>query len=373
MIDQNNIYDLGYSKFLIKEDSFYNELARVNNKITDGTNPANILSGDLCGQMTVVAGFIQSANFVSGSAGWQIDYLGNAEFNDGTFRGALTASTIDIGGSDSTSFHVDINGNIWSGAATFNQSTNPFSVSNAGNLSVVGGAISGATITGSLIRSAASGARIEMTDSGILAVYNATQSVIYMDSDAGSGSGFYTGYASGDRKAIDLFADSGVATTADILYIQAGSTSGSAIHITGSGNTNNDLVYIEAGSGAKNLLRLENASTGGGSGYTLLRLNGLDLDKTEALFTNNTSQTPDNVGMVEITESSSGLIPLAVQAMGATCLLLDCDSNSTPSHLRLSNKYGNPDSPVEGDIWYDSTSHTLKYRDNTTTRTVAVV
>jgi hypothetical protein len=55
---------------------------------------------------------METDNFVSGSTGWQIKGDGTVEFNNGTFRGALTAATIDIGGADATSFHVDINGNI---------------------------------------------------------------------------------------------------------------------------------------------------------------------------------------------------------------------------------------------------------------------
>ncbi len=45
---------------------------------------------------------IQSANFVAGSAGWQIDGDGNAEFNDVTIRGVLIAE----GGSDVDWSHI---------------------------------------------------------------------------------------------------------------------------------------------------------------------------------------------------------------------------------------------------------------------------
>jgi len=89
---------------------------------------------------------LQSSNFITGSAGWRIQGSGDVEFNDGTFRGALSASTIDIGGSDATSFHVDIDGNMWLGAATFNISTNPFAVSNAGVMRAVSGTIGGFTL-----------------------------------------------------------------------------------------------------------------------------------------------------------------------------------------------------------------------------------
>jgi len=77
---------------------------------------------------------IQSYNFEEGIIGWKISANGDVEFNNGLFRGALSASTIDIGGADDTSFHVDIDGNIWSGAATF--ALSPFRVSSAGVLRV---------------------------------------------------------------------------------------------------------------------------------------------------------------------------------------------------------------------------------------------
>lgn len=64
-------------------------------------------------------GAMQSANFSLGLAGWRINANGDVEFNNGTFRGAISGSTIDIGGADSTSFHVDAAGRMWSGAATF--------------------------------------------------------------------------------------------------------------------------------------------------------------------------------------------------------------------------------------------------------------
>lgn len=57
--------------------------------------------------------------------------------------GSISAGTIDIGGSDATSFHVDADGNMWLGAATYNITTNPFAVSNAGVIRAVSGTIGG--------------------------------------------------------------------------------------------------------------------------------------------------------------------------------------------------------------------------------------
>lgn len=92
---------------------------------------SNIVSGPNGSVMS--GGAFQSPNFSVGVAGWRILANGDVEFNDGTFRGTISASTLDIGGSDATSFHVDIDGNLWLGAATY--ATAPFKVSNAGVLS----------------------------------------------------------------------------------------------------------------------------------------------------------------------------------------------------------------------------------------------
>ena len=72
---------------------------------------------------------IKSSNYSAGLLGWKITGLGDAEFNDLTVRTAL-----DIGGSDASSFHVDIDGNLWLGASTY--ATAPFKVSNSGNVDV---------------------------------------------------------------------------------------------------------------------------------------------------------------------------------------------------------------------------------------------
>ncbi|TXH51200.1 MAG: tail fiber domain-containing protein [Desulfurellales bacterium] len=75
-------------------------------------------------------GTVQSEDWVLGSSGWIIHGDGSVEFNNGVFRGAITASTIDIGGSDATSFHVDVNGNLWAGAGSF--ASAKFSIANTG-------------------------------------------------------------------------------------------------------------------------------------------------------------------------------------------------------------------------------------------------
>lgn len=121
---------------------------------------------------------LRTSNYQSGSTGWLIRGDGLAEFNNVTVRGAVVGSTIDIGGSDTSSFHVDANGNMWLGNATYGVSA-PFRVSNTGALTATGVTVSGqinassgtfsgsitssATITGGTIQTASSGQRIVLS------------------------------------------------------------------------------------------------------------------------------------------------------------------------------------------------------------------
>lgn len=102
-----------------------------------------------------VGQLLESSNFETGVAGWRIRGDGDVEFNNGTFRGALSASTIDIGGADATSFHVDINGNMWVGAAAFDIATNPFAVANDGTMRATAGNIGGFDLGDDYIRDVA--------------------------------------------------------------------------------------------------------------------------------------------------------------------------------------------------------------------------
>lgn len=73
-------------------------------------------------------------------------------------RGAMQGGTIDIGGADATSFHVDAAGRLWLGAALF--ADGPFRVDADGDVTVEGG-----TIVGSNIETAAApAARVKVTD-----------------------------------------------------------------------------------------------------------------------------------------------------------------------------------------------------------------
>lgn len=80
-----------------------------------------------------------------------------------SIAGNLSAGTIDIGGADNTSFHVDANGNVWAGAAAY--ADGPFKVSSGGAITSISGAIGGWTL-GATALTAGSGSNTTGLDSG---------------------------------------------------------------------------------------------------------------------------------------------------------------------------------------------------------------
>ena len=85
------------------------------NTFTDGVSPNSIGSGDLGGQVTLQEGFLQSSNFVSGSAGWQLTPT-SAELNVST--ALLSLDIPDT--TTANSFHVESDGDTFWGATPAN-------------------------------------------------------------------------------------------------------------------------------------------------------------------------------------------------------------------------------------------------------------
>ena len=91
------IFDLGYSRGIIKgktSEDFYSENQNVKNSVDSGVSPLIIGSGDLGGNIQMVAGSLQSSNYVSGSTGWKLDE-DSAELRNVTVAGYLES----VGGS----------------------------------------------------------------------------------------------------------------------------------------------------------------------------------------------------------------------------------------------------------------------------------
>lgn len=70
----------------------------------------NSMQKFLTGQNIMVDGIQKSQNFYTGLSGWQIDAEGNAEFNNGTFRGTFNigGTTITIGPTQDIQTYIDI-------------------------------------------------------------------------------------------------------------------------------------------------------------------------------------------------------------------------------------------------------------------------
>ena len=97
------------------------------------------------GGLTPIAQDLKSSNFSAGASGWRIRSNGDVEFNSGTFRGNLTAASIDIPNTTTAnSFHVDSSGNAWWGATAIGSAV--AKVLNTGAATFTSGAIGGWTI-----------------------------------------------------------------------------------------------------------------------------------------------------------------------------------------------------------------------------------
>ena len=110
-----------------------------------------------------------AANTTFGGTGWKISGDGKAVFNDASIRSSLDIGE-DQGTSDATSFHVDSNGNMWSGSNSTSFSVAPFRVTNTGGITA-----SSLTLTG--LTELATGSKIFLGDGN----YNDANTAFYVD------------------------------------------------------------------------------------------------------------------------------------------------------------------------------------------------
>ena len=121
-----DLYTLGFNNFLEQKPLFSSVPTAIKSNFSQGTAPSSLASGDTSTNLQLVDGHLQSKDFLTLVRGWIINANGDVEFNAGNFRGditgasgsfsgIITASAIDIGGTDTTSWHVDLDGNMWWG------------------------------------------------------------------------------------------------------------------------------------------------------------------------------------------------------------------------------------------------------------------
>lgn len=116
--DQQNFIEtrdaFGISKPLVMTLAPMGNQRLTPNKANQPLIPENIVSGNLNAQITLVAGFLQSLRFITGSVGWILNSDGTTEFNgnglvvDTNFKARFTLGTITFFESDGT----DPNGNL---------------------------------------------------------------------------------------------------------------------------------------------------------------------------------------------------------------------------------------------------------------------
>src|SRR3990167_8869108 len=157
---------LGFDKHLVKIDPAASAVSllvpELRSIFSEGVAPKIITSGELFApiEQTAQAIFSGKTGFNNTQTGYRLGvdgvdglakfYIGNStdyiNWNGSslTIVGGVTIDSLDIGGADATSFHVDVDGNMWLGAATFAGA--PAKVSNAGaatfsNVTITGGSI----------------------------------------------------------------------------------------------------------------------------------------------------------------------------------------------------------------------------------------
>lgn len=162
--DPYSVLDIGFDHLLVRGGQMMQGALDVTpemtNVISGGVSSKSLVAGELVDYINTGSAGISGVGTLSseiriwagsayadrGTAPFRVDQAGNVVMTSATISGA-----IDIGGSDSTSFHVDVDGNMWLGAATFAAAPASISKSGAGIFSsivITGGSITGTPIAG---------------------------------------------------------------------------------------------------------------------------------------------------------------------------------------------------------------------------------
>jgi len=226
-----------------------------------------------------------SGNFYLGGTSGKLQWT--AATNTLAIKGSITASTIDIG---NNGYHCDINGNIWWGSsATYAGATIKISSTGSVNLTtgtfsgelsaatgtlgkITAGTITGATITGGTIRTAESGAKVEMSAANNrLDVYNSNSTNIGWFGGAGNGNFININQPDTNEDYPPIFVTSAQASNVFNIYnTNSNLANRPAFRLESNNAYNGSLVayIIATGSGASALLLESNSS----SGYATLNL-----------------------------------------------------------------------------------------------------
>ena len=146
-------------------------------KITAGTIGAHMIT--LAGGSSIIKSStfdgvdVGGGSYANATTGWLINGSGRAYFYDATVAGS-----IDIGGFDSGSFHVNSSGDLWSGSGTLINA--PFKVLKEGDVTANTITTKNLTLTGNTVLSSTDNSKIYLGNG----VYNNTNTPFYVDSNS---------------------------------------------------------------------------------------------------------------------------------------------------------------------------------------------
>jgi hypothetical protein len=101
------------------EDSEVNKKAQT---MYEADVPSNFIQdGDTIVRLNMIDGYLQSDGFIAGETGWRVDSDGNVEFNNGLFRGTLSAASGTLG-----EITLASDGNIKMGKTSYDDTTSGF-------------------------------------------------------------------------------------------------------------------------------------------------------------------------------------------------------------------------------------------------------
>lgn len=146
-------------------------------KITAGTIGAHTIT--LAGAQSIIKSStfdgvaVGNGSYANATTGWLINGQGKSYFYDATIVGS-----IDIGGFDSGSFHVNTDGDLWSGAGTL--AAAPFKVLKEGDVTANTITTKNLTLTGNTVLSSTDNSKIYLGNG----VYNNNNTPFYVDSNS---------------------------------------------------------------------------------------------------------------------------------------------------------------------------------------------
>lgn len=242
----------------------------ISNIASEPVQAGSIINGQINSEITSVNGFMQSGNFKTGVSGWRISGNGDCEFQNGIFRGDISASTITGG-----TFQTATSGQRIRIISTVGSTP----TQDANSLMLINSSGHGVLSFGSSLGSSAAIMNITPidTDQQGLAINNAvaqTKTLLFVgvsnisstsaltaefDND-GSGTDVLVA-ATGTGKAMDIRKSGTAANAIEISQF----TDAKVLNITKSGSGGGTVIAIQNSGTGGSLEILQNANTGSGT------------------------------------------------------------------------------------------------------------